>query len=163
MNQITFTDFLKSLITETIVAVSETQYQQENKIIELKEDLLATDEQLIRKYHLIEEAKKDLEASGETEKPEDIIKIKINSLRQVLSTYFENGYVKPIIDEGKISAKFIYNMNANTVEKSSELHTKKQASQFLKKSQKKWISLISGPFKNSNLTLRKFLNMMIKR
>lgn len=114
MNQVTFIDFLKSLITETITAVSETQLQQESKIIELKEDLLSSKEYLIEKYNLLEEAKLELEDKGGDEKAVyELLDFKVNSLRQVISTYFENGYVKPIVDKCKISANFLYNYNTD--------------------------------------------------
>ena len=112
MDQINFIDFLKSLITETIGAVSEAQYEQEEKLIELKEVLLAPDEFIIAKYDLKEEA---LEVLGKKAEKEDItnyISEKIASLKQVLSTYFENGYVKTIVDKGTVDVKYICNINA---------------------------------------------------
>lgn len=111
MEKITFIDFIKSLISETISAVSEAQYQQENKILELKEDLMASNKVLIEKYDLFETAKIDLGEKAKESEINDYVASKIGSIRQGLSIYFENGYVKTVVDKGKISAKFICNIN----------------------------------------------------
>ncbi len=113
MENINFIDFIKSLVLGIYTAINESQVDQETKILELKSDLFLDDEAFAIKYNLKEQI---IEENGKLkdEQIAELIKEKIEKSKEILETYFKNGYVKTIIDKCKMNAKFIYTIQTST-------------------------------------------------
>lgn len=138
-----FTDYVSTLINETIDAISVAHLEQEQKILDLKSDLIISDNDLIEKYNLKEAISFD--ENDTDEEKEELLKNAVKNHRALLENYFEKGFIKTFVDKGKLSTKFIFSFKENnTIE--IEKSVKSTPEKPLKKITKKPVKEISKTF-----------------
>ncbi len=126
INETGFVDYVSTLINQTIDAISIAQLEQEQKIIDLKSDLLLSDSQIIEKYDLEESI--DFNEDITDEEKNMLLQQSVEKHRELIKNYFEKGFVKTIVDKGKLSTKFIFSFTEEDTQK-VEIKEEKKNSQ----------------------------------
>ena len=112
-----FVEFVTDLINSTVDAVISSQLDQERKYLELRKDLLLTDQQFSSKYDLEQEVKGILSSSAKEEEIQEYISEYITNYKQTLKEYLNKNALKVIVDRGKVNAKLIFSFTDNNDEK----------------------------------------------
>ncbi|CAM1342668.1 hypothetical protein [Tenacibaculum aestuarii] len=112
-----FVEFVTDLINSTVDAVISSQLDQERKYLELRKDLLLTDQQFSSKYKLEQEAKEILGSSANNKEIQEYISEYITNYKQTLKEYLNKNALKVIVDRGKVNAKLIFSFTDNNDEK----------------------------------------------
>ena len=112
-----FVEFVTDLINSTVDAVISSQLDQERKYLELRKDLLLTDQQFSSKYKLEQEAKKILGSSAKDKEIQEYISEYTVNYKQTLKEYLNKNALKVVVDRGKVNAKLIFSFTDNNDEK----------------------------------------------
>jgi hypothetical protein len=115
-----FSVFVNELIENTMDAILVSQINQEKKILEIKEDLYLSDEELIGKYNLIEEAKNAFDTEPTEEELFTFIENYIDDHKTMIKDFVDKGIAKLVVDKGKLSIKGVISIEDTDVDAEKE-------------------------------------------
>ena len=105
--------FVRELIDNTMDAILSSHLEQERKVLEILEDLELSDDDLINKYRLLENAKEILSDDADDSEVKEFVKNYLEDHKQVVQKYLDKGIPKTVVDKGSLSIKAVISVNAD--------------------------------------------------